>query len=92
MKRLLFLVPLLTICLSSCHRSDGNAQLPANVTLSKEVLLDKIKGGWAGQAIGCTLRRADRIQVRGKPDPGVCTNRLERYHNEIVVRKSPLAI
>ena len=46
MKRLLFLVPLLTICLSSCHRSDGNAQLPANVTLSKEVLLDKIKGGW----------------------------------------------
>ena len=54
MKRLLFLVPLLTICLSSCHRSDGNAQLPANVTLSKEVLLDKIKGGWAGQAIGCT--------------------------------------
>ena len=33
-----------------------------------------------------------RIQVRGKPDPGVCTNRLERYHNEIVVRKSPLAI
>ena len=45
MKRLLFLVPLLTIYLSSCHRSGGNAQLPANVTLSKEVLLDKIKGG-----------------------------------------------
>lgn len=24
------------------------------VRLSKEVLLDKIKGGWAGQTIGCT--------------------------------------
>ncbi len=24
------------------------------VEISKEVLLDKIKGGWAGQTIGCT--------------------------------------
>ena len=28
-----------------------NAQ--GTVTLSKEVLMDKIKGGWAGQTIGC---------------------------------------
>ncbi len=27
---------------------------PKNVTLSKEVLKDKIKGAWAGKAIGCT--------------------------------------
>ena len=69
MKRLLFLVPLLTICLSSCHRSDGNAQLPANVTLSKEVLLDKIKGGWAGQAIGCTYGGPTEFKYTGSLIP-----------------------
>ena len=26
------------------------------VTLSREVLLDKIKGGWAGQTFGCTYK------------------------------------
>ena len=30
------------------------ADLNGNVTISKVRLLDKIKGGWAGQAIGCT--------------------------------------
>ena len=69
MKRLLFLVPLLTICLSSCHRSDCNAQLPANVTLSKEVLLDKIKGGWAGQAIGCTYGGTTEVKYAGSLIP-----------------------
>ncbi|MDR2389141.1 MAG: ADP-ribosylglycohydrolase family protein [Tannerellaceae bacterium] len=28
--------------------------IPATVTLSRSVLMDKIKGGWAGQTIGCT--------------------------------------
>lgn len=28
--------------------------IPAEATLSKERLMDKIKGGWAGQTIGCT--------------------------------------
>ena len=27
-------------------------QVPESVTLSKDALLDKIKGGWAGQTIG----------------------------------------
>ena len=31
-----------------------NADLNGNVTISKVRLLDKIKGGWAGQTIGCT--------------------------------------
>lgn len=28
--------------------------VPAEFTISKEKLMDKIKGGWAGQTIGCT--------------------------------------
>ena len=35
------------IVLISCDTAD-------KVTISKDVLLDKIKGGWAGQVIGCT--------------------------------------
>ena len=33
----------------------AHPRLPATVTLSKAVLRDKIKGGWAGQVIGCTF-------------------------------------
>ena len=34
----------------------GMAQIEygKTVEISKEVLLDKIKGGWAGQTLGCT--------------------------------------
>jgi|GEM_PF-2476751 len=35
--------------------------VPAEFTISKEKLMDKIKGGWAGQTIGCTYRMAGRI-------------------------------
>ena len=28
--------------------------IPETYTISKDSLLDKIKGGWAGQGIGCT--------------------------------------
>lgn len=35
--------------------SCGNKEvLPSEITLSRDTLMDKIKGGWAGQAIGCT--------------------------------------
>lgn len=51
MKRLLVFVPLLAVFLSSCNHSGNSSRLPESVTMSKEVLLDKIKGGWAGQTI-----------------------------------------
>lgn len=35
------------------------------VTLSKETLLDKIKGGWAGQTIGCTYGGPTEFHFRG---------------------------
>ena len=33
---------------------DAKRKNPETVTLSKDVLMDKIKGAWAGQIIGCT--------------------------------------
>lgn len=48
--RTLFLI-LMPLCLSASGcRSDE----PADVTLTQSRLMDKIKGGWAGQTIGCT--------------------------------------
>ena len=41
--------------LASCSQSTANQKtntLPESVTLTKEVLMDKVKGGWAGQTIG----------------------------------------
>ena len=59
MKRLLVFVPLLAVFLSSCNHSGNSSRLPESVTMSKEVLLDKIKGGWAGQTIGCSYGGAE---------------------------------
>ena len=39
---------------SAASVSDLNNKIPSRITMSKEVLLDKIKGAWAGQVIGCT--------------------------------------
>jgi hypothetical protein len=42
----------------SCTQQQSSTRkqhsIPTTVTLSKNLLLDKIKGGWAGQTIGCT--------------------------------------
>ena len=58
MNKLLF-TALVIILLSSnaCKEQSSPTRqtpFPAEITLSKGVLLDKIKGGWAGQTIGCT--------------------------------------
>ena len=39
--------------------------IPAEVTLTKDVLLDKIKGGWAGQTIGCTYGGPTEFRYNG---------------------------
>ena len=44
------LLAVLAAAISSCSQNS----LPSEVTLSREVLMDKIRGGWAGQIIGCT--------------------------------------
>lgn len=42
-----------------------NDKAPAEVTISKESLMDKIKGGWAGQAIGCTYGGPTEFRYSG---------------------------
>jgi hypothetical protein len=41
------------------------ASAPAVVTLSKATLQDKIKGGWAGQVIGCTFGGPTEFRFNG---------------------------
>jgi hypothetical protein len=55
MKRMLLIAGLVGLLsgLFSCKQF-AQEKIPAKITLSKEVLMDKIKGGWAGQTIGCT--------------------------------------
>lgn len=55
MKKMLFQIAdtvLLSALLAACVPGGGTA--PEYVTMSKDRMMDKIKGGWAGQTIGCT--------------------------------------
>ena len=45
----------IVLALASCKKTvQEQTTIPDEVTLSKAVLMDKIKGGWAGQTIACT--------------------------------------
>ena len=51
MKKLLnTLLAGVVLLLPSCGTQTES--IPAEVTMSKDTLMDKIKGGWAGQVIG----------------------------------------
>jgi len=51
---------------TACHQTQSNqVVIPSQVTLSKEKLLDKIKGGWAGQTIGCTYGGPTEFKYNG---------------------------
>lgn len=60
----------MAICVLLCSaipalakKSDKTA---SRIKLSKEVLLDKIKGGWAGQVIGCTYGGPTEFRYNGR--------------------------
>jgi len=55
--------PILIIVLFSF--TSVNANPPKNILISKERLLDKIKGGWAGQVIGCTYGGPTEFKYTG---------------------------
>ena len=51
-----FILAILWIGMSCSNQSQqAGGKIPSQVTISKAKLLDKIKGGWAGQTIGCTF-------------------------------------
>lgn len=58
----------LILGLLSCSppSNTGNTKtIPAEFTISKEKLLDKIKGGWAGQTIGCSYGGPTEFRYNG---------------------------
>ncbi len=57
---------LVLLLASSCGNRGKNVnQLPEKVQLSVEVLKDKIRGGWAGQTIGCTFGGPTEFKFKG---------------------------
>ncbi|MGM9797448.1 MAG: ADP-ribosylglycohydrolase family protein [Parabacteroides sp.] len=64
----LCLVALLGLGLAACNSSGQSEQ----VTMSKATLLDKIKGGWAGQVIGCTYGGPTEFRWNGQMIPDSC--------------------
>ena len=60
LKLIIFILFIIQCLLTGCEREDQTAinNEPAAysemVKISEDVLLDKIKGGWVGQVIGCT--------------------------------------
>jgi len=62
----LFVIVLFVVACSQSVSNAGKQQdIPATVTISKEKLMDKIKGGWAGQTIGCTYGGPTEFGFRG---------------------------
>ena len=75
---------LINIILLFTFSISGMAQIEygKTVEISKEVLLDKIKGGWAGQTIGCTYGGPTEFKYRGAM--GLCGEKAyqsARQHN-----------
>ncbi len=48
---------------TACSQQD----VPSEVTLSKDELFDKIKGGWAGQTIGVVYGAPRNLNSQGQP-------------------------
>lgn len=66
--RLFFLFPLLLpmVFMSGCLRKSSQGNSPGSaVTLSKEQLQDKIRGGWAGQTIGVVYGAPVEFKFQG---------------------------
>lgn len=54
-----------SVIIAGCSTKPQTVVLPDKVELSKNVLMDKIKGGWAGQTIGCTYGGPTEFKYRG---------------------------
>jgi len=68
MKRNLSIVFVSMFCLISVRCADSKKETALwgqQVSISKEVLKDKIRGGWAGQTIGCTYGGPTEFKFKG---------------------------
>ena len=54
-----------TACTEQQTPKNENSGIPSELKISKEKLLDKVKGGWAGQTIGCTYGGPTEFRFNG---------------------------
>jgi hypothetical protein len=68
-------LPAAFLLFASCAAPDGDARPAAarTVALSEATLRDKIRGGFAGQLIGCTYGGPTEFRYRGEPIPAAVT-------------------
>lgn len=59
----LLLATLLSVCIACSSKAKND--LPVQINISKQALADKIRGGWAGQTIGCTYGGPTEFQFNG---------------------------
>jgi len=62
------IIAVLLLCLPMAMACNAG-QKEKSVTLTKEQLLDKIKGGWAGKTIGCTFGSPVEFRYNGRMVP-----------------------
>jgi len=60
-------VAIIILCLMDgcADKKEVRKNLPGEFSISKEILKDKIRGGWAGQTIGCTYGGPTEFRFRG---------------------------
>lgn len=60
---------LISLCGCDASQTKENDSFSESVTLSKEILKDKIKGGWAGQTIGVVYGAPTEFKYQGSTVP-----------------------
>ena len=66
MKKIFITIFVISLILMACNQPlQKPSGIPSQVTISKARLMDKIKGGWAGQTIGCTYGGPTEFQYCG---------------------------
>ena len=53
------------LCMFVCSCNQQTKTVPSELTMTKKELLNKIKGGWAGQTIGCTYGGPTEFKFNG---------------------------
>jgi hypothetical protein len=65
-KYFLYSVVIILLSTVSCTKKEAvTASLPEQFSISTEALKDKIRGGWAGQTIGCTYGGPTEFKFKG---------------------------
>ena len=64
MKNRLIIAVLLVLSFTACNSSKETSQVTP-ITMTKAVLMDKIKGGWAGQTIGVVYGAPAEFKFQG---------------------------